>query len=250
MPWSWRLPHSAELAGPDRDRVDAAERELRAFSYIVSHDLAASFRQVAGFSRLLLGELGERLTERQQSQVDHIRAATEKCQLMMEQLLALSRVQQNDLNVLRLDATKLASLAELQLDAEIRAAGADVTIEALGEVDGDPTLLAQAFRRLLENAIKFRVPGVAPRIVVQASDDADGWRLRITDNGPGVAPAFRERAFGMFQRLNAEGSHPGVGAGLAICRRIARRHGGEARFVDTDRGACVEMVLPRRPAPQ
>jgi signal transduction histidine kinase len=146
------------------------------------------------------------------------------------------------------DATLIARLAALGLSEEIREAQADVSIEALGEVHGDPDLLGQALHALLDNAIKFRVPGVAPRIVVQRVPGDGGVRLRVSDNGPGVAPALRERAFGMFQRLRAEGVYPGVGAGLAICRRIARRHGGDARFVDTDQGACVELMLPNPPA--
>jgi light-regulated signal transduction histidine kinase (bacteriophytochrome) len=238
---------SNNLAIPDRERIDAAERELQAFSYIVSHDLAASFRQVAGFSQLLLSEFGDDLTSRQQTHACHIRTATDKCQSMLEQLLVLSRVQQKVLSVQCLDATAIAQLAEFRLSAEIRAAGAEVSIVALGEVMADPHLLAQAFDSLLDNAIKFRVAGVAPRIVIQGTQDADFWRLRISDNGPGVEPAYRDKAFGMFQRLNSEDAYAGVGAGLAICRRIARRHGGDARFVDSDDGACVELALPRAP---
>jgi len=242
------LSSSVGALGDDRARADAAEQELRAFTYIVSHDLAATFRQVAGFSRLLLGELGEHGSARLQSHVAHIEAATGKCQLMMEQMLALSRVQQNPLDARTVDATSIARLAALGLSAEITDAQADVSIEPLGEIHGDPALLGQALHALLDNAIKFRVAGVAPRVVIQSVPGADASRLRIIDNGPGVAPASRERAFGMFQRLRADGAYPGVGAGLAICRRIARRHGGDARFVDTDQGACVELVLPNPPA--
>jgi signal transduction histidine kinase len=73
--------------------------------------------------------------------------------------------------------------------------------------------------------------------------------VRIADNGQGIAPEHRERVFGMFQHLNGEESYLGVGAGLAICRRIARRHGGEARFIDRAEGACFELALPYAPRP-
>jgi signal transduction histidine kinase len=244
------MPTDANPAGLDRDRAAAAEQELQAFSYIVSHDLAASFRHVAGFSQLLLGDLGDGLTSRQQAHAGHIRGAIGKCQAMMEQLLVISRVQQKPLDAQRLDAMPIAGLAVFRLSPEIEAAGAEISLGPLGEVYGDPALLAQAFQALLENAIKFRVAGVAPRITVRSAHDKDFWRVRITDNGPGVAPAYRDKAFGMFQRLGGEDAYPGIGAGLTICRRIARRHGGEAQFVDSDDGACVELSLPRPPTLQ
>jgi light-regulated signal transduction histidine kinase (bacteriophytochrome) len=226
-------------------RAEAAEQELQAFSYMVSHDLAASFRHVTEFSRLLLGELGDGLTARQTAHASHIRAATDKCQAMMEQVLAFSRVQQKSLELVRQDAMLAVQLPLLQLAKEVQACGAEIAVQPLGEVHADMSLLGLAFRHLLDNAIKFVRPGVVPRIVVQPAHDAEIWRARITDNGIGVEPAYREKAFRMFHRLNGEDAFPGVGAGLAICRRIARRHGGEVAFLDCPEGACVELALPR-----
>jgi light-regulated signal transduction histidine kinase (bacteriophytochrome) len=228
----------------DAESNAGVEGELKEFSYIVSHDLAASFRHLAGFSQLLLGDLGESLSTRQQGHADHIRAASDKCLAMMEQLLVFSRVQQKTLLRVRRDATPAMRLALLHLARELREAGAEILLEPLGEVYADQDLLALAFHCLLDNAIKFRQPGVAPRITVRATSDRTFWRLRVADNGCGVEPASRERAFRMFERLNAEDAYPGVGAGLAICRRIARRHGGEAMFLDCACGTCVELALP------
>lgn len=233
--------------GQTHDRVADAERELQDFSYIVSHDLAASCRHVAEFSRLLMGDLGEGLTGRQQAYAVRISMATDKCQAMMEQLLLFSRVQQTPLDRVCQDADPILQLARLQLAAEIAAAGAEISVGPLGEVYADPALLALTFRHLLDNAIKFRRPNTRPRIAVEATQDETVWRMRITDNGVAVEPAFRDKAFGMFQRLNGEGAYPGVGAGLAICRRIARRHGGDVRFLDCADGACIELALPRAP---
>jgi light-regulated signal transduction histidine kinase (bacteriophytochrome) len=231
-------------AGSDDIRQTDAEQELQAFSYIVSHDLSASFRHVAEFSRLLLGEIGDGLTSSQRSHADRIGAATDKCQAMMEQLLAFSRVQQKTMLFARQDPTSILRTVMLQLSAEIQTAQAEISIAPLGEAHADMDMLAQAFACLLDNAIKFRRPGARPRITVEAARDEAFWRLRVTDNGLGVEPAFREKAFRMFHRLNGEDAYPGVGAGLTISRRIARRHGGEVRFVDCDEGACVELILP------
>lgn len=230
------------------DRAAEAERELQEFSYIVSHDLATTCRHVAEFSRLLLGELGENITSRQRAHAERIRAATDKNQLMMEQLLAFSRAQQKTLDKALHDPMPALKTALLQLGLD-EAAGVDLLIEPLGEVYADAELLAPVFHRLLDNAGKFHRPGHRLRIAIQPAHDEKFWRMRIADNGLGVDPAYRDKVFGMFRRLNGEDAYPGVGAGLAICRRIARRHGGEVTFLDCAQGACVELALPHREFP-
>jgi light-regulated signal transduction histidine kinase (bacteriophytochrome) len=242
------MPHSATQPSSDT-RAIAAELELQAFSYMVSHDLAASFRHVSEFSRLLLGELGEGLTGRQQSHAEHIRAATDRCQSMMDQLLSFSRVQQQTLEPVSHDATLAMRQAMTRLNIPNGGAWA-VSIEPLGEVFADGRLLGVMFQHLLDNALKFRRPDVPVRVHVEANHDLLSWRVRLTDNGVGVDPALRAKAFEMFRRLNSQTAYPGVGAGLAICRRIARRHGGELQFLDCDEGACIELTLPHAPTLQ
>ena len=233
----------------DGARSAAVEQELQVFSYIVSHDLAASMRHVAEFSRLLLDELGDDITSRQRAHADQIRAASNKSHLMMEQLLAFSRVQQKVLLPIRQDAMIVMRSVLLRLGVS-QAAGARVSVEPLGEVFADADLFADALFALMDNALKFTRPGVGASVEVRSDHDQAFWRIQVHDNGIGVAPALREKAFQMFQRLNGETAYPGVGAGLAICRRIARRHGGEVRFIDSDIGAMVELSLPRTPALQ
>jgi light-regulated signal transduction histidine kinase (bacteriophytochrome) len=230
----------SEIAPIAPDRV---EQELQDFSYMVSHDLAASFRHVSEFSRLLLKDLGDNLTPKQQGYAKRVQFASGRCQAMMEQLLIFSRAQQRPLALARQDATLMMRIAAMQLSEEVHAAGAEVAIAPLGEVYADADLLSLAFRHLLDNAVKFRRPGVTPRVEISAAPVGLDWVLRVSDNGLGVAAEYREKAFRMFQRLQSEDAYPGVGAGLALVRRIARRHGGEARFVDQAEGACVEMVI-------
>ena len=234
------------LAQRNADRLASIERELADFSYIVSHDIGAPIRHMAEFSRLLLAELGEEPTDNQQAHAAHIRAAADKCQSMIERLLTYSRVQHKTIEPIRHDATLTMRLALLPLAGEAQAAGVQIAIAPLGEVSADPDLLILAFRHLLENAVRFRRPDVPPQVRVLAAHDEETWRVRVCDNGGGVQPAYRDRVFGMFQRLPAHAEHPGVGAGLTICRRIARRHGGDVRFLDAAQGACVELALPRR----
>ena len=234
-------PHAVK---PVSRRPSTAEEELQSFSYMVSHDMAASVRHLTEFSRILLGELGGDLTGKQQIHADQIRAAGDNCVMMLDQLLIFSRVQQRTLAKVRQNAGATIRLPMLLLAAQAQTAGAEIALESLGEVYADPELLAIAFVRLLDNAIKFARPGVPPRIIIRAAHDKDFWRMQISDNGLGVEPVYRDVAFRMFRRLNGGNAYPGVGAGLAICRRIARLHGGEATFRDCDQGACVELSLP------
>jgi light-regulated signal transduction histidine kinase (bacteriophytochrome) len=237
------LPEPIQSLEDDRSAV--VEQELQNFSYIVSHDLAASLRHMSEFSRLLVGDLGEGLTERQRAYAERISEAHEKCQLMMEQLLAFSRLQQKPLERVRQDATPAMQFAALKLDGALKITRAELSIEPLGEAYADQVLLGQVLHHLLDNAVKFHKPEVPPRIRVEPAHDAWFWRVRFTDNGLGVEPPYRDKVFWMFQRLHPESAYAGVGAGLAICRRVARRHGGEVAFLDCDDGACVELSLPR-----
>jgi light-regulated signal transduction histidine kinase (bacteriophytochrome) len=232
------------LSAAEDLRATAVEQELREFSYIVSHDLAASFRHLAEFSRLLLADAGGRLTEHQISHAEHIRTVRAKGQLMIEQLLVFSRLQHKTLECARQDAGLIMRSAMMQLSGEIARAGADIFVSPLGEIYADRELIAQVFRHLLDNAIKFHRPNAQPRIVVRAAHDARAWRMQISDNGIGLAPAQRDKAFWMFHRVHGEDAYPGAGSGLALCRRIARRHGGEVSFLDSPEGACVELTLP------
>jgi light-regulated signal transduction histidine kinase (bacteriophytochrome) len=242
----------AEVRSPPRGRrprvaFQAVEQELHDFSYIVSHDLAASFRHASEFSRLLLGDLDHDLTARQHAYAEHIQRANANCQAMIEQLLVYSRAQQKPLKLALEGATPTMQFALLKLVSAMEASCAEVSIEPLGDACADRMLIGQAFQHLLDNAIKFRRAGVRPQVSVTPAHSEAAWRVRVRDNGIGVDPDHRERAFRMFQRLNGEAAYPGVGAGLAISRRIARRHGGDVAFLDCDPpGACVELWLPQR----
>jgi light-regulated signal transduction histidine kinase (bacteriophytochrome) len=233
---------------PD-DRADIIERELTEFSYIVSHDLAAPCRHLSHFARLLLRDMGPELTESQRTYGNQIQAAGERCQMMLEQLLLFSRVQTCQLTRAAHDAASLAKAALLQLSRDVHEANAEVSIGPMGTIHGDGNLLTIVFKELILNGIRFHKPDQPCRLRVSAEPGRDRWVGCVVDNGIGLSAAYHEKAFRMFWRLSADASVQGVGAGLAICRRIVRRHGGEVQFRPslTD-GTCVEVVLPVPPA--
>lgn len=211
---------------------------------MTSHDLGAAFRHVAAFSQLLIRELGPNASAQQLAHCEQIRRATEKCQLMLAQASAFSNAQRAVLAPVRCDVTRLMEVAMLQLSAEVKRADATIAIGALGEAVMDPMLMTLAFKHALDNAIKFRRLGVVPEVEVRAVDTPGRWTVHVADNGLGVRIDRQERMFGMFYQDQAEEAFEGVGTGLAILRRILRRHGGEARFVEAAQGACLEISLP------
>lgn len=236
---------SIAAAQPEASRR-AAEQELRDFSYIVSHDLAATFRHVAEFTDLLMRDLGPAASEKQRLFTEHIRRETSTCQTMMEQLLVYSRIQQRELSLARHDMTHLFETAMIQLSAEARAAKAEMSVEALGEHVVDADLMVQAFKHALSNAIKFRRPETPLTVRARASGSDGCWGVDVIDNGVGVALNRQEKMFSMFYQDFPHGDYPGIGAGLAICRRILRRHGGDAVFVPAPVGACLRLQAPTR----
>jgi signal transduction histidine kinase len=220
------------------------EKELSEFSYAVSHDLAAPLRHIAAFSTLLIRSIGPDPTVEQSEYCDHILGATRKCQAMLDELLAFSRAQQAQMVLETCDATLLMEVAMLQLSAQVQSAGAEITIEPLGKAVMDSALMTLVFKQALSNAIKFRTADTAVKINVAAAPDADAWTVRVSDNGPGVALDRQDKLFRLFYQDVPEGTFEGVGAGLAIMRRVLRRHGGDARFVEAEQGACLELSLP------
>jgi signal transduction histidine kinase len=121
----------------------------------------------------------------------------------------------------------LLGLVVRSLGPAIDAAGATVEIpDVLPAVRGDATQLGQLLQNLIANAVKFRAPGRPPRVTLGARDDGSGLRLWVADDGIGIAEAHQERIFKMFARLHGRDEYEGTGIGLALCRRIAERHGG------------------------
>jgi signal transduction histidine kinase len=119
----------------------------------------------------------------------------------------------------------------------------------LPRISGDETQLLQLFQNLLGNALKFARPGVTPRIHLSGEQRDGFWEFRVEDNGIGIPAEYRERIFGMFQRLHARDEYPGTGIGLTICRTVVERHGGRIWAEDAaGSGTTFRFTLPSDPA--
>jgi light-regulated signal transduction histidine kinase (bacteriophytochrome) len=225
--------------------------ELEQFAYVASHDLQEPLRMVASFTQLLArryqGKLGEDADEFIGFAVDGARRAQE----LINDLLTYSRVGTRALEPEAIDTGQVVDQVVSDLAAAIAEAKASVTRDALPIVTGDPTQVRQVFQNLIANGIKFHRPDETPLVHVSAIQEDRAWTFKIVDNGIGIEPQYQERIFALFQRLHSRADYPGTGIGLAICKKIVERHGGQIR-VDSEpgRGTTFVVTLPMTPVPK
>jgi PAS domain S-box-containing protein len=209
--------------------LTAANHELEAFSYSVSHDLRSPLRSIDGFSQALLEDCGDQLGAEGEGHLRRIRAAAQHMGQLIDDLLKLARVTRADLRFQRID---LSAMAEAKLRA-LAVAEPDRTVEwrvAPGlHTVGDARLLEVAMTNLIENAWKFTGRCEEARIEFGATDGKGRREYFVKDNGAGFEAAYAGKLFGAFQRLHHANEFQGTGIGLATVQRILTRHGGHIR---------------------
>ncbi|MFC4454137.1 ATP-binding protein [Deinococcus sonorensis] len=226
-------------------QLEAANRELEAFSYSVSHDLRAPLRHIIGFLGLLKRSLGSSLSDRSTHLLSVTEQAAQHMNTLIEELLVFARTAREPLSLrtVRLDQLVKDVQAQLRRDTQGRVVRWEVG--ALPEVQADPTLLRQVLMNLLSNALKYSQPRAEAVITVWAEPGEHGWVISVQDNGVGFDPKYRERLFGVFQRLHPASEFEGVGIGLANVQRIVQRHGGQVwAESQLGQGATFRFSLP------
>lgn len=248
------LRMNSELEQRVRERtaaLEAANREMEAFSYSVSHDLRAPLRSVVGFSKALMQDYADKLDEEGRMYLQCSQEAGLRMNRLIEDLLSLSRAARAELNQTDVDLSALAN--SIVAEFRERDPGREVELNiAPGLVAcGDAGLLRIALENLLGNAWKFTSRKPQARIEV-GSCVRDGESIFfVRDNGAGFNMARATRLFGVFQRLHLQDEFPGTGIGLATVRRILNRHGGEVWAESAvGEGATFYFKLPKTvPAP-
>lgn len=218
--------------------------DLQRFAYVASHDLREPLRGLSSYAELLLEELGPRIDEEHRRRLVRVAENARRMQLLVSHLLELARAEGHAEPPRPADLGELARLALEDLGAAVEESGARVEIGPLPVVTCDRSEVASLFQNLFANSLKFRRPEVPPLIRVTARRTEGSWEISVADNGIGVPPEDRERVFEMFQRLHPRERYAGSGVGLAICRRIVERHGGQIWIADGPApGADVRFTL-------
>lgn len=228
--------------------LESVNRELIDFASIAAHDLQEPLRRIRAFGDRLQTADAAALGERGREDLDRMIRAAARMSTIVDDLLDYQTVAIRTPRFAPVDLAAVAARVTGDLEALIGTGGATVEIAPLPTIAADPGLMSVLFTHLLDNALKFRLEGVPPRILIDATEAAPGiWAIRFTDNGRGFDPRYAERLFRPFERLQADDEAQGSGMGLAICRRIAACHGGTiVADGSPGRGATFTVTLPAR----
>ncbi len=207
--------------------LEAANRELEAFAYSVSHDLRAPLRSVDGFSQALLEEQEDRLDNQGKDYLQRVRAATQRMAQLIDDMLNLSRLTRVEMRRETVDLSGLARSIAAELSGSQPERDVEFEVADGLVAQGDGQLLQVALENLLANAWKFTATHENARIQFGCKQQKDGSPAYfVRDDGVGFDMAYADKLFGAFQRLHGTDEFPGSGIGLATVQRIIRRHGG------------------------
>jgi PAS domain S-box-containing protein len=208
------------------EELNRSNEELGQFAYIASHDLQEPLRMVASYTQLLSRRYKGKLDAEADEFIAFAVDGASRMHRLIQDLLAYSRVGTKGSDLLDYSSEEALQQALINLRATIGDSGARVTHDPLPVVLADEMQLIQLFQNLVGNAIKYQSPGI-PQIHVSAARNIEKkWIFSVKDNGLGIDSQYFERIFGMFQRLHKREEFAGTGIGLAICKKIVERHGG------------------------
>jgi PAS domain S-box-containing protein len=243
-----RLNAELEQRVADRTKeLEAANRELEAFSYSVSHDLRAPVRHISGFVELLEGDARSVLGPEGREHVSEISSAAARMTVLIDTLLDFSRLVRTELRSDVIDLAAMARTAAGELSKDAAGRAVEWAIDPIPAVRGDRVLLRQVVVNLLSNALKYSrtrpVASIEVGMAPASAPDEVVWFVR--DNGVGFDMARAHKLFGVFQRLHPASQFEGTGVGLANVHRIITRHGGRVWAESlVDRGATFFVALP------
>lgn len=248
-----------ELRQANQD-LTRSNDNLQQFAYVASHDLQEPLRKIQSFSTLLKEQYGAQLGDTGQDLLQRMSTASARMSTLIRDLLAYSRIATRQQHFNQVSLNTIVQDVLTTLEVVIAERGAQVVVDELPLVKGDESQLGQLFQNLLANALKFTPPKETPRIQITSElrrrdelpaevkpiREADRfYQISVRDEGVGFDPKYRDRIFGVFQRLHGRNEFPGTGVGLAICQRVVENHGGAITAVsEPGKGAVFIAFLP------
>ncbi|RYE94382.1 MAG: histidine kinase, partial [Myxococcales bacterium] len=219
---------------------------LDQFAYVASHDLKAPLRGIASLSHFIEDDLGEAVTDDARHKFTLMRGRVQRLEDLINGILGYATAGRSQARPEPVDTGKLLVdvIGLLAPPEHIALTVAD----PMPTLEAERVLLQQVFMNLLGNAVKHtRQPGAAVRVA--AADEGDAVHFTVADNGPGIAPQYHERIWGIFQKLETRDHVEGTGIGLSVVKKIVESRGGRA-WVESEegRGATFHVLWPRRPA--
>lgn len=234
--------------------LERSNAELEQFAYVASHDLQEPLRTVSSFTELLAQEYGDRLDGEAEEYIEFIVDGALRMQQLVKDLLLFSRVNSRGKAFAPTVCKTVLERVLSNLQFAIIQSEGQITHDPLPDVYADESQVQQLLQNLISNALKFRAEA-PPHVHISATENAEnadqpsgGWTFCVSDNGIGIEPEYREQIFEIFQRLHSRRIYAGTGIGLAICRKIVQRHGGQIWVEDSaEKGAAFYFTLPSKP---
>ncbi|PKN25513.1 MAG: hypothetical protein CVU64_19780, partial [Deltaproteobacteria bacterium HGW-Deltaproteobacteria-21] len=212
--------------------LELKNKELQDFAFIASHDLKEPLRKIQAFGDLVMMRSRDSLARESIDYLVRMQDAAARMGHLLESLLAYSRVTTKGGTFSQVDVAEAARIALSNLEIRLRETGGHVELDDLPTLEGDLTQLVQLFQNLFSNSLKFRREAEVPLVRVHSRSFEDPWHgagaveIYVEDNGIGFDEKYLDKVFIPFQRLHGRNEYDGVGMGLAICKKIAERHGG------------------------
>lgn len=236
------------------EKLTRSNKELQEFAYVASHDLQEPLRKIEAFGDRLVKKYGTDIPEEGRMFIDRMQNAANRMRELINALLGYSRVTTKAKPFEKIDLAEVIAGVSSDLQIRLQEINGKIEVKNLPHIDGDKIQLRQLFQNLISNGLKFKKPDVDPIITISAEEKlveeknksiTKYWRIKIADNGIGFDNKYKDQIFTIFQRLHGRLEYEGTGIGLATCRKIVERHGGE---IDADgvpdEGATFIIDLP------
>lgn len=226
--------------------LERSNQELEQFAYAASHDLQEPLRKIISISDILAEELSSDLSGENLKYFNHLMNSAQRMRDLIQDLLQFSRAGVKELHPKEVNFQKIIQESiEVQRD-KVEETGAEIKIGKMPTVICMESLLRQVFINLISNSLKFHKPGHQPLIEIKAKAKDDLWVFSVSDNGIGIDPEYHQKIFEIFQRLHRSQVYPGTGIGLALCKRVINRHGGELWLKShPNKGTTFYFSLPK-----
>ena len=226
--------------------LERSNQELEQFAYVASHDLQEPLRMVSSYMQLLQRRYGGQLDERADTYIDFAVDGATRMKSLVDDLLTFSRVGTRAKPLAPVHVGDVLKRVLNDLQFQIEDTGAEVSHDPLPTVMADNNQLGQLFQNLIANGLKFS-GAERPRVHIGVDKVDDMWRFCVEDNGIGFDPEYAERIFVIFKRLHNREEYSGTGIGLAVCKKIVERHGGEI-WAESQPGAGAKFYFTLYPS--
>jgi|GEM_PF-2676116 len=228
------------------DQLRVSNRDLEQFAYVASHDLQEPLRMIANYVQLIERRYKDKLDQDARDFIHYAVDGAVRMQQLIDSLLEYSRLQSRKKPFNDVDLDGVLKQALHDMERLIVETGARITSDPLPAVRGDEVQLGQIFQNLVSNALKFKDTG-RPEIHITAEEIPGYWKISVRDNGIGIEPEHQDKIFKIFKRLHSRADYPGTGIGLAVCKRIIERHGGEIGVEsEAGKGSLFWFTLPKK----